>query len=135
MFWDRPSLLSLFVFGDLLPACPLTITAAQIPQIRIVATDTVHDFFPTFIAQLYQKLVIAPSFGALYVALDPFGFLAHGLRSIIYNLVGFHINTEILEYHIIVERLNNLSFKINIQDVFPPCLLIFGFPLIALTRV
>jgi hypothetical protein len=119
----------------LLPACPLAITAAQIPQIGIVATDTVNDFFPTFIAQLYQKLVITPSFRALYVALDPFGFLAHGLRSIIYNLVGFHINTEILEYHIIVERLNNLSFKINIQDVFPPCLLIFGFPLIALTRV
>jgi len=60
MVCPLPSFLGLmqsgFCTGNFFPARPLTISAAEIPQLGIVTTDAIQDLLTLFGAPLRQKL-------------------------------------------------------------------------------
>jgi hypothetical protein len=57
--------------GNLFPTGPLAITATKVPQIHVIALDTVEHFFVTLNLPVHKKMAFPFPFRALHLAPDP----------------------------------------------------------------
>jgi hypothetical protein len=71
----------LLIVGEFLPTRPLAITAAEINELEIIATDAIHNLSIPFEAPFHKKRRLPSALRTFHQALAPSGLLPHNATS------------------------------------------------------
>lgn len=77
----------LLIVGDFLPTGPLAITAAEIYELEIIATDTIHNLSIFCEAPFHKKRRLSSSLWTFHQPPGPSGLLSHNAPSFLWPVV------------------------------------------------